>query len=213
MSLVPEVKCPRCDRKFSGLRGRCPYCGTRRRSKGKRVSASDNSFWKLLISAVLLLVLIIAVVVLIVSALGDNNAEQEDDTKDKYTADDGVQSVIGDEEDEEEPDTPDDPVTQEPEPVVPTVDAVRLEPSWGGELTKYNGDGYHYDVTMKAGDKLTLVCKILPEDCEETPIWETDNDSVIIVMQSGEITAVGKGSATLSVTVGNITIKALVRVK
>ena len=37
MSFIPRVTCRRCGRQFSGIRGRCPYCGTRRVRQSDRV--------------------------------------------------------------------------------------------------------------------------------------------------------------------------------
>ncbi len=28
MSVIPKITCRRCGREYSGLRSRCPYCGT-----------------------------------------------------------------------------------------------------------------------------------------------------------------------------------------
>ena len=37
MGIIPRVTCRRCGRQFSGVRNRCPYCGTRRIKQSDRV--------------------------------------------------------------------------------------------------------------------------------------------------------------------------------
>ncbi len=74
MGIVSEGKCHRCDRRYSGFRSRCPYCGARRSKRGKRASDSGNSKAKLIIGVLLLIVLIVAVIILISQSGGDDGA-------------------------------------------------------------------------------------------------------------------------------------------
>ena len=75
MSFIPRVTCRRCGRQYSGLRGRCPYCGTRRVKQSDRVPATSastdpgsaageraasNSRWQLIFGGILLLAVILA---------------------------------------------------------------------------------------------------------------------------------------------------------
>jgi len=66
MGLFGDVKCGRCDRRYSALRGRCPYCGARRRT-GKNDRGGGRG--RLIAGLVLLAVIIIAVIVLIFMSL------------------------------------------------------------------------------------------------------------------------------------------------
>lgn len=106
MGIVSEVKCGRCDRRYSGLRGRCPYCGARRNKSGKRASSSDNSKWHLIVGVLILVVLVAAVIVLIVTShtkapdekdLEDGAASSSQGTSDadSYQQGEGVTSVDG----------------------------------------------------------------------------------------------------------------------
>lgn len=97
MGLIPQVKCGRCDRSYSGLRSRCPYCGAHRNKKGKRVSDGDNATWKLVIGILLIVVLIAAVVVILVTSLGqkDQNNPTGDDGP-NINHGDGVNTKPGD---------------------------------------------------------------------------------------------------------------------
>jgi hypothetical protein len=80
MGIISDVKCGRCDRRYSGLRSRCPYCGARRGKRGKHADDSDNSKAKILIGSLLILVLIVAVVVLIItSAKGRSEGDVPND--------------------------------------------------------------------------------------------------------------------------------------
>ena len=65
MSIIPEVKCARCDRSYSGVRSRCPYCGARRIGGGKYSEEGDNSKGKMIIGVLILAVLVVAAGVLL----------------------------------------------------------------------------------------------------------------------------------------------------
>ena len=86
MGIISEVKCGRCDRRYSGLRTKCPYCGARRNQRSKRASDGDNNVWKFVIGLLLLLILIVAVVVLVVTSLADK--PPADDPQDGETSGD-----------------------------------------------------------------------------------------------------------------------------
>ena len=65
MSIIAEVKCARCDRKYSGVRSRCPYCGARRIGRGKYSEEADDSRGKMLIGILIMAVLVVAAGVLL----------------------------------------------------------------------------------------------------------------------------------------------------
>ena len=99
MGIISEVKCGRCDRRYSGFRSRCPYCGARRNKRGKHADDDDNSRGKLIVGILLLLILIVAIVVLIVTSLGEKNAKPKEDDKDTNIVDindDEITTVPGD---------------------------------------------------------------------------------------------------------------------
>ena len=54
MAFVSDVKCGKCDRRYSGLRGRCPYCGTRRGKNGKHANQGGNTTGKLIVGLILI---------------------------------------------------------------------------------------------------------------------------------------------------------------
>lgn len=219
MGLIPQTKCARCDRKYSGLRTRCPFCGARRRKKGTRTVTNDNSTWKMVVGLLLLVVLIAAVIVLIVTSVSENkdnenvdNDQQEQEDNAIISSNEGVNSedsntIIPPIDDQEnEPDEPD-----EPEDVTPAVTSVII--TYGGSALSYNDSIGMYDLTMKLTDVLTLGVKVTPDDTGLEPVWSVDDESKVVVLQSGQITAIGSGNATITVTVGDVTASAYVRIK
>ena len=86
MNIIPKVECRRCGREFSGLRSRCPYCGTTRVRAGDTVppiTASEvpgtpasqraevNTRWQTIFGLLLLACVVLAVIVLITISLAD----------------------------------------------------------------------------------------------------------------------------------------------
>ena len=101
MAFVSDVKCGKCDRRYSGLRGRCPYCGARRGKAGKHSSQGGNTTGKLIVGLILILLLIAAVVFLILTG-GDSFGKKEKG-KDKDKAGEKTEqnggSIMGNDED------------------------------------------------------------------------------------------------------------------
>ena len=95
MGLIPQVKCGRCDRSYSGLRSRCPYCGAHRHKKGKRVTDSDNATWKLIIGILLIVVLIAAVIVILVTGSGDSDVDDNNEKVPPSNNGDGPEQTPG----------------------------------------------------------------------------------------------------------------------
>lgn len=219
MGLIPQTKCSRCDRRYSGLRSRCPYCGSRRRKKGKRSTDTDNATWKLVIGILLVVVLIAAVVVLLVTSLADAGTNTDDTQKDDGQQEiinnvgDGVSSLPGTAEPDDstggdtEPDADDEP--DEPVATTPTVESAKIVTVYGSSTT---------DFTVSIGKSEQLTIKTTPEDADVVPKWESSDTSIFAVVptdstgMSATVTALGKGWATLTVTVGEVTVECYVRV-
>ncbi|MGE4483633.1 MAG: Ig domain-containing protein [Oscillospiraceae bacterium] len=213
MGIISEVKCSRCDRRFSGLRGRCPYCGARRGKNGKRVADGDNSMWKLIVGVLILLVLIAAVIVLIMSTLKDKDVVTSTTTTDTQTITstgdlegEGVNSVEGDTTTNTGTVTGTETDTDTSTQTNTAVSVEKVTITYGGSET--------VDFTIKTTDPpLTLKCVTVPADAEEPVIWESSDENVFVVLQTGKVTAIGKGDATLTVTCGDATAECIVRVK
>lgn len=54
----------------------------------------------------------------------------------------------------------------------------------------------------KTGDQVQLALTLLPEDTTDVPVYETDNADVVTVSGNGLLTAVGPGTATVTITCG-----------
>ena len=234
MALIPQAKCSRCDRKYSGLRTKCPYCGARRYVKSNRAVPNDNSMWKVILGILLLVVLIVAVIVLIATS---GNTEPASDNKgsspgqetkvDGQDADPDTQTdptKTGENENPLNPGPgiqPEDPQPQQPvepdepveTPAVKPQSVVIVNASNGKRAGVYNKDLDIYEFSLNRGDKYSLDFKVTQDGVTDTAIWETSNESVITVLQSGEITAVGSGRAYVTVTIGGVSNQVLVRVR
>ncbi len=196
-SAMAEVKCSRCDRRFSSFRSRCPFCGTRRRKSGKRVSDSDNATWKLVIGILLLVILVAAVIILLVTSLSGREEELEPSTTPSFSQNEGVTES-----------SPTPTPSSSPSPT-PTPTPVLTTES---VIITYNGN-LREDVTMKVGEVLQFGTKTVPEETDDTPIWSSDNEDFIVVLQTGKVTAVGKGDTKLKVTCGSASAECIIRVK
>ena len=208
MSFIPRVTCRRCGRQFSGMRGRCPYCGTRRVRQSERVPgttagedmstpsgqrAAVNARWQLIFGAILLVAVILAVVVLISLSLNSGSETQSVTTFPPAPSN-----------------SPTPPPTPTPTPTAtPTVDSVTLY--WNGEVLAD-------DITLT--EPLNLMAYIWPAFIEATAadiIWESSDPSVVSVEVNSEdpvyctITAESAGSCEISVTVFGVSDKVIVR--
>lgn len=234
MAIIPQVKCSRCDRKYSGLRTRCPYCGARRYARSKRAAQEDNSMWKVVVGVLLLVVLIAAVVVLIVTsandtpstpAPADNTPATNEPTSvvnDPITDDPAVTTdpnTVTDPENGETGTTPDEPTNTDtpttpenndvPKPMVNTIIITYNNRQAG----VYNSTEGLYEITMKAGETLNLGTAVTPQGIEAEIVWESSNEGVVAVLQNGKVTAVGKGTCTISATADDVKAELMIRVR
>ena len=222
MGILSEVKCGRCDRRYSGLRSKCPYCGTRRGNKrAKRSTDESGSTWKLVIGLLLLLILIVAVVTLVVSSLSEGKGEAEEkkeevtDPVDVNNIDDGVTEMSNEPEQSSEQESE----KSEEEPLVPEPTSIVLESlimTYSGEEIAYTGYDTDYEISMDKGDTLRLGYEATPADLELQPgdvVWASSDINSVVILQTGEVTVVGDSSATVSVTIGNLTKTCYIRVE
>ena len=211
MGIISEVKCGRCDRRSSGFRSRCPYCGARRNKRGKHADDSDNSRGKLIVGALLLLILIVAIVVLIVTSLGEK-AEKPASSKNENIVDvndDEVTTVPGN---ETAPGQKED-TTIPPENEKKPEENKQPEVELNSVTLTYNGYALEdLDFSMSVGETLKLDYVTDPEDTGLKAKWESSDQDVFIVKSDGTVTAVGEGTETLTLTVGDISVDCIVRV-
>ena len=208
MSLIPKVKCSRCDRSYSGLKNKCPYCGTSRSRGSKRTNDSPDSGARRMIQMLLALVLVVTVISMIATGGGDDNEQLG--TGITQTQQEEENENNGDTEGQGDYETPPPPP---PEPT-PTPNAVTgLEIRWQFQQGNIN------EMTLSTGDSLEVWADVFPTDADTTGIdWSTDSPAIANIRVEAddfsriELMAVGSGIATITVTAGGQTAELIVRV-
>ena len=217
MSIISEVKCARCDRQYSGLRSRCPYCGARRIGSGKYSEEGDNSRGKMIIGVLIMAVLVVAAGVLLfttpkpiddpqpskgISSPSPTMPSESDNT--------GLENTST-------PPPASPSATPSPSPTpTPTPKIVSVDITYSGTVKT--------DFTGIVGEKVPLRVKIEPVGIEVTEpiIWESSNKEVFDVVaqdlegKNAEVTIIGTSKdswATLTVYVGDKKAECIVRVK
>jgi len=212
MSIISEVKCARCDRKYSGVRSRCPYCGARRIGRGKYSDEADNSKGKMLIGILIMSILVIAVGVLLFTTprpVEPDVPPSLEESPDALIGDEGeITSMDGTNPVSPPPSTPPiEDIDEPPETTAPKVNSVTI--------TYANKE--KTDITVKIGDGVVLRARIDPVGVEEEILWTSSNRNVFDVVPTNaektqaKVTATGKGAATLTVTVGGVEAECIVR--
>ena len=200
MSVIPKITCRRCGREYSGLRSRCPYCGTSRKKSAERIPlrtssmnagtpaaehAAVNTKWQLLFGGILLIAVVAAVIVLITVSL---NAEKNPSASVEPTPPATVSSAA--------PvttptPTPTPTLTPTPTPSVTSVTITFL----GSKRTEF---------AAKVGDEVQLSATVYPTGTEQTVTWSSKDESVAKVSDKGVVTGVGKGTTTITVECGGV---------
>lgn len=194
MSVIPKITCRRCGREYSGLRSRCPYCGTNRKKSAERIPlrtsstnagtpaaehAAVNTKWQLLFGGILLIAVVAAVIVLITVSL---NAEKNPSASVDPTPPATVSSAA--------------PVaTPTPTPTpTPSVTSVTIT-FLGSKRTEF---------AAKVGDEVQLSTTVYPTGTDQTVTWSSKDESVAKVSDKGVVTGVGKGTTTITAECGGV---------
>lgn len=205
MALFKEVKCGRCDRRYSALRSRCPHCGARKNRDGKASTVENNTRWQVIVGAVVLLAIIAAAVILITTSLKNREPEPSNTSRPTPpTASSGVNVVDGTDPtptalpgDEPTP-TPTAPPTPTPTPE-PVVNSITLSSS---------------DFTLfRIGEQYTIQATISPAGSKATIVWISEDPDVATVDENGTVTAVDRGDTKVSATAGGVIQECWVRVR
>lgn len=200
MSVIPKITCRRCGREYSGLRSRCPYCGTSRKKSAERIPlrtssenagtpaaehAAVNTKWQLLFGGILLIAVVAAVIVLITVSL---NAEKNSSAAVDPTPPATVSSAA--------PVTTPTPIpTPTPTPTpTPSVTSVTIT-FLGSKRTEF---------AAKVGDEVQLSATVYPTGTDQTVTWSSKDESVAKVSDKGVVTGVGKGTTTITVECGGV---------
>lgn len=195
MALIPQVKCGRCDRTYSGLRSRCPYCGAHRHKKGKRVSDGDNATWKLIIGILLIVVLIAAVVVILVTSPKENEGDEGGGKTPPNGSQDGV----------------DDQPGKDPDGSPTGDDTVKIT------VTAADGSEPR-SLTVNVGEAVELTAAVTPDTVTDAPVWASSDESIVKIEAADEtglkynVSGVAAGTAAVTVTVGEVKTEITVNV-
>ena len=200
MSVIPKITCRRCGREYSGLRSRCPYCGTSRKKSAERIPlrtssenagtpaaehAAVNTKWQLLFGGILLIAVVAAVIVLITVSL---NAEKNSSAAVDPTPPATVSSAA--------PVTTPTPTPTPPPPPTPTPSVTSVTITFlGSKRTEF---------AAKVGDEVQLSATVYPTGTEQTVTWSSKDESVAKVSDKGDVTGVGKGTTTITAECGGV---------
>jgi len=219
MAIVNEIKCARCDRKYSGVRSRCPYCGARRIGRGKYSEGSDNAKGKMLISVLIMAVFTVGAGILLFSTPVDADGTPPivspaptDDLED------GITEIPGPSPDPTEPPPTPTPVIQQ--------QITSLNVTMAGSDRVLGGADNNF--TLSRNEKLPIRARIEPLSLNFDDVkveFSSSNEEVFTVtpvpgvggagIYGAEVTWVGNArTATLTVTAiyGDQTIPWTVRV-
>ena len=212
MSIVAEIKCARCDRKYSGVRSRCPYCGARRIGRGKYSEDSDNSRGKMLISVIIMgLLVVTSAVLLFTTPIPDAEGlspPSPSPTLNMPDESDNV-SVPGSNPLTPPPSPPDEEIEEPTPPPVIEVQTVTI--TYNGRATT--------DFTEFVGQSVTLGVRVEPIGVQEEVQWLSSNRSVFEVVAlnpegtQARVTPIGVGTATLTASVGGVEAESIVRIR
>ena len=222
MGLLPTTTCRRCHKQYSELRGRCPYCGTRKVKEISRAAettastvkgtaaharAESNAKWQLLFGGILLAVIILAVIAIISISLKGGSAP---DTAADPAASPSITPAAPspDASPDASADVSPDASTDVSADVTPTA-----SPSPSAAVTSItfmtNGAALPFEdqFTMAAGSTIQLEISVFPVEAKDqvTPKWSSSDPGIAAVDQTGLVTGAAPGWATLTVDCGGFT--------
>ncbi len=193
MSLIPQVTCRRCKHKYSALRQRCPKCNTRIVRQSSRVpgttpdtvkgtaanaKVAENRKWQLIFGAILIAAVIIAFIVMITVSVKDADTPASNSG----------------------PEVPE--MSAVPTPAATNAPAPTETP----EITQlqiyyYSEDKTDAGFTAAVGSKTPLIPRWYPQNLIDVAYtWSSSDDSVATIGDDGVVTAVGTGTATITLT-------------
>ena len=206
MAIVNEIKCARCDRKYSGVRSRCPYCGARRIGRGKYSEDSDNAKGKMLISVLIMAVFTVGAGILLFSTPVDADAQSPEDEMSISSPEDDIDS---------QPSLVPEPTPDFVEPPPPEEPALPMEVT--SAQIVYDGRVMS-DFTLKKGDTIEMRARIEPPGVDAEIIWESSNPDIfeVVPVDVGgvgvKITAIANGNEHLILRAGDQEATSWVRV-
>ena len=199
MALFKDVKCGRCDKHYSSIHSKCPYCGARKNRDGKIGPGENSTRWQVIVGLVVLILIIIAVVVLLAKSLENRDPEPANTAKPPVSASpsNGVSTVTANPSASPAAPTHTPDPTPEPTPA-PVVNSIVLN---------------REDFTLSnPGDTFQMVATVSPAQVQVDIIWISEDPDVATVDENGLVTAVNHGNTKVSATAGGVTKECIVRV-
>lgn len=212
MALFKEVKCERCDRRYSSIHAKCPHCGARKNKDGKDASAGGSKL-PIIIYAIVLIAVVAAVVILVCSAIRGKNGELSGakNTPPVHSSNGGVSSVDGTNPTPSQ--TPDNTGAGGGETTATPTPEATPTPTPTPEVTVNSITLSITDFTLfRAGEQWTIVATLSPAGSEAEVKWISEDPSVATVDENGTVTAVKGGTTTVSATAGGKIAECIVRV-
>ncbi len=175
-----SIKCRRCDRRYSRIRHKCPYCGAKKKGNSKRAIYDTTPKWQLAVSAIILIAVAVVVAVLIImSVTGNSSTKDKNKNNDKTSTSDNINTGADGVNDVENNSQNDVEVT------AITIDHTGIEMS-------------------TIGEQVTITATVTPAGADAELEWVSSDDSVCMVSSAGVVTAVGNGTATVYVQSGSV---------
>jgi len=201
MAIINEIKCARCDRKYSGVRSRCPYCGGRRNEHGKYTEGSDRDKIKMLVSIMIIAVFTIGAGFLFFTADASPGSPGPSSPPEIGSPEEDVVSQPG--HNQQPTETPDDTETPEPPPTPPPVVT--------SATIRYGTSPRNEEFTVKVGETVEINVIWRPEGVTDPVIrWTSSDEEKFQVVPTQldqmkvNVTGIGVGTGTLTVYVDDI---------
>jgi len=198
MAIVNEIKCARCDRKYSGVRARCPYCGARRAGYGKHADNSNKDRVKMIVCVMIMAVFTVAAGILLFTTPADADNQNGQNDSSIASPDIDIDSVEGHHQETAPEPTPTPEPTPEPPPEVQSA-TIRYETSSRTEFSVSVGETVPINVIWSPSEATDPVISWSSSDEEKFQVVPTQLDQVRV-----NVTGVGVGSATLTVIVDGV---------
>ena len=80
------------------------------------------------------------------------------------------------------------------------------------EVNASNVELNESQITLNKGDTYNLIMSVTPDDFTDAVTWKSTDTDVVTVTETGVIKAVGTGTATIKLTVGNVSASCLITV-
>lgn len=202
MGIIPKVKCSRCEKSYSGLQSKCPYCGARR-SKGGKFSMPEQGDpkWRLAVGVLLLVAVICTVIALANINKGGGGASTAAGTSPTPSGAEASPS----------PDISDvttsDIAQFSPSPSPSPMDSVEsITIKW----LYYGGTN---EMTIQVGTEVELTAEVYPTTASADVEWSSENPGVCTVDESGNIKGVSSGNTTITAEYNGVQGDLIVRVR